>query len=245
MMRGLQRYLLFDLRSFWREPMAWIFTFILPAAFFIAAAKNGGLNGVAYTRTYSPSYVGLIILIVTLFTIGPNLVLGRELGFYKRLLATPVDTTVILVSSMIRAFVVVALGIVEVLVLSYFVMGALPVLNIPQFFIALLLGSGAIFAGGVLLGSIFKSTKTAFSVSVILLQPLMFFSGATIPLAKLPGELQTASLLFPTKHMVDVLRLGWQGELFSQPAIMPAIFLTTFLVVSGALARVLFRWTSR
>ena len=245
MMRGLSGYLVFDLRSFWREPMSLIFTFVLPAIFFLAAASGSGVEGGSYSRTYSPSFVGLVIIIVALFTLGPSLVLGRELGFYKRLLATPLDTSVILVSAAIRAFVVVLGGIIEVLLLSYFVLGQPPTLNVPQFVLALVLGSASIFALGIFLGSIFKSTKTAFSVSVILLQPLIFFSGATIPVSQLPASVETASLFIPTRHMVDLLRLGWNGDLFSPGAILPVAVLFGFLLVCAVAARSLFRWTSR
>jgi ABC-2 type transport system permease protein len=245
MMRGLSGYLAFDLRSFWREPMSLIFTFVLPAVFFLAAASGSGAGWVSYTRTYSPSFVGLVIIIVALFTLGPSLVIGRELGFYKRLLATPLDTSVILVSAAIRAFIVVVGGIVEVLLLSYFVLGQPPSMNAPQFFLALVLGASSIFALGIVLGSVFKSTKTAFSVSVILLQPLIFFSGAVMPLSQLPANVQTGSLFSPTRHLVDLLRLGWNGELFTRGAILPVVVLFVFMVICGVAARSLFRWTSR
>ena len=244
-MRGLRQYIIFDLSTFWREPMAIIFTFVLPAMFFIGAASGGGLDGAAFTRNYSPSFLGIIVITTALFTVGPTLVLGRELGFYKRLLATPMDTSIILISTVVRSFLVVLGGFLEILLLSYFVLGATPQFDVLQFLLSILLSSTSIFAGGVLLGSVFKSTRTAFSVSVILLQPLLFMSGATIPISSLPPAAQTATLLIPSRHMVDLLRLGWNGRLFSESAIVPALVLAAFMIVCGLAARSLFRWTSR
>lgn len=244
-MRGLGRYILFDLSTFWREPMAIIFTFILPGFFFMAAANGGGLDGTSFTRSYSPAFLGIIIITTTLFTIGPSLVLGRELGFYKRLLATPMDTSIILVSTVVRSFVVIAGGFIEILLLSFFLLGDTPSFNVPQFLLAMILSCASIFTGGVLLGSIFKSTRTAFSISVVLLQPLMFLSGATLPLDQLPEGVQTAAKFLPTLHMVDLLRLGWGGQLFTQAAVLPAAALMVFMVVCAIAARSLFRLTSR
>jgi ABC-2 type transport system permease protein len=244
-MRGLGHYILFDLSTFWREPMAIIFTFVLPAVFFIGAASGGGLDEKAFTHAYAPSFLAIIVITTALFTVGPTLVLGRELGFYKRLLATPMDTSVVLVSSVVRSFLVVLGGMIEILLLSYLLLGTMPKFNLVQFLLAVLLASTSIFVGGVLLGSIFKSTRTAFSVSVILLQPLLFMSGATMPISQLPEGPRTATLFLPSRHMVDLLRLGWRGELFTPSATMPALFLLIFMMVCGALARSLFRWTSR
>ena len=243
--RGLGRYIRFDLSTFWREPMGIIFTFVLPAMFFMGAANGGGLDAADFTRIYSPSFLAIIIITTALFTVGPTLVLGRELGFYKRLLATPMDASVVLLSTVVRSFLVVVGGMIEILLLSYFLLGAVPQFAVGQFLLALLLAGTSIFAGGVLLGSIFNSTKTAFSVSVVLLQPLLFLSGATLPLSQLPEGARTATLFMPSRHMVDLLRLGWRGELFTPPAMMPTLVLLVFMIVCGMLARALFRWTSR
>ena len=238
---GFKNYLLFDLRMFYREPMAVLFTFVLLAVFYSAAVLSAG--GAPEAGRYSAAFVGIIILIVALFTVGPSLVLGRELGFFKRLLATPLDTIVILLSAILRAFIVVLGGLLELVLLDYLLTGSWPNWAFLQFMATLVISSVSIFAGGVLLGSIFKSTRTAFAVSVVLMQPLMFLSGATIPFDQLSEPIQKIAYMLPTTHAVTLLQLGWVGQLFSQEAIVPLIFLTVFGLLCGVLARKLFRWT--
>lgn len=245
MTRGLFAYFLFDLGAFWREPMAIIFTFIIPAFFFILSAFNGGIRPEQFVAGYSPSFVGVIIITTALFTIGPGLVLGRELGFYKRLLATPMDTSVILIATVLRSYVVVAGGLIQMLVLSYWVLGHPPSFNVLEFLLALTISCASIFTAGVFLGSFFKSSRTSFSVSVILLQPLLFLSGATLPISKLPGGMKESTNLIPTRHMVDLLRLGWDGRLFERAALEPVLVLLGMMIVLGVASRYLFRWTSR
>lgn len=237
---GFKNYLVFDLRMFYREPMALLFTFILPAVFYSAAILSNGGQAVG---SYSAGFVGIIIMIVSLFTIGPSLVLGRELGFFKRLLATPVDTVVILMSAILRAFIVVIGGLVELVLLDYFLTGTWPNWHLSQFIIALIVAALAIFSGGVLLGSIFKSTRTAFAVSVVLMQPLMFLSGATIPFDQLAEPIQKVASILPTTHAVNLLKSGWDGQLFAQEALASFIYLFVFGLTCMALARKLFRWT--
>jgi ABC-2 type transport system permease protein len=74
-----------------------------------------------------------------------------------------------------------------------------------------------------------------------LLFPLLFLSGATVPLEVLPPKMQQYVSVLPMSHVVKLLRGMWIGESWSRHWTEVGL-LTAILVIGIAISAKTFRW---
>lgn len=85
--------------------------------------------------------------------------------------------------------------------------------------------------------------QTALGVAMIAMYPMMFLSGATIPLETYPEILQKIAAIVPLTYVVNVLRDGWNGTLFSSGTLLDIGILFGILIVSTIIGLKYFKWT--
>ncbi len=83
--------------------------------------------------------------------------------------------------------------------------------------------------------------RIAQTVGMVLAFPMMFLSGASIPLEVLPAKVQAVSRYIPLTHVVRLMKGLWFGEAWSQHWTGVAV-LTGCLLVGGIIAAWTFRW---
>jgi imidazolonepropionase-like amidohydrolase len=87
--------------------------------------------------------------------------------------------------------------------------------------------------------------KTAPAISNLLFFPMMFLSGAAMPLFLMPGWLQRVAALLPATYAVEVLQAAIvRGDVFDGLAVPAGILILTGLLALAFDAR-LFRWERR
>ena len=99
----------------------------------------------------------------------------------------------------------------------------------------------AFFAAGYLVASIASTARTAQIMGQVLFFPMMFLSGATIPLGILPPALQTAAAALPLTHSVNLMRGLWFGEPWSAH-LTATLVLVALLAAGVGVSSRLFRW---
>lgn len=235
-----------ELTLFYREYISMFFTFVLPAAMFIffgfifGNEMYGGLN---YYQAYMPSMIAIIIFTTGFFTLGLQIVIEREKGVFRRLLATPLKPKVFLFSILCKGLIAIIGGALQIILLGYFLFGEPPTAYMLQFSLALLLASVAFFALGFIIASMVNKMQAALAISFILMYPMLFLSGATMPLNQFPETIQAAAKFIPLTYVVDLLQLAWQGLLFTPEATLNVIVLLGFLIVGSFIGIRFFRWT--
>jgi len=236
-----------ELKLFFRETLAMLFTFIVPAVSFIVFAimfngvsYEGGLD---YFQAYIPSMIGIIIFTTAFFSMGLQVVIDREKGVYKRLKGTPLNQSAIFSATIVKGFFAIYVGAVEILLLAKFGFGTNLTEHTLQFFLALTLCSVTFFSIGFIVSSIAKRMNTALGIALIAMYPMMFLSGATVPLETLPEVLQNGSYFVPLTYVVNVLRDGWNGTLFASEALLDIGVLVGILIVSAIVGMKYFKWT--
>jgi len=249
MLRSLKAYFMIDLKLFLREPIVLFFTLLLPAFMYIVLAflfgkATYGPQKVPYYDRYTASFTAIILLNIALFNVGPGLVIYKEVGFFRRLLATPLDMSAVLISTITRAFVLFLLGMVEIIFIGWLLFERMPPNHPFQMLGALVVSAFSLFSFGFLLGSLYRRSASAFAASIFLFQPMMLLSGASIPLEVFPPSVLFVSKLVPMTYVVSLLRLGWMGSLFTPAAATAALGATVFGVASTLIARKTFRWSA-
>ncbi|MHC0035359.1 ABC transporter permease [Pseudoneobacillus sp. C159] len=237
-----------ELRLFFRETLALLFTFIVPAVSFVVFGmmfrSNTYEGGLDYFQAYIPSMIAIIIFTTAFFSMGLQVVIDREKGVYKRLAGTPLDQKAIFTATIVKGFFAIYVGAIEILLIAKFGFGSDLTTNPLQFFVALTFCSVAFFSIGFIVSSLVKRMQTALGIAMIAMYPMMFLSGATLPLEALPEFLQKIAVVVPLTYVVNVLRDGWNGTLFETGALMDLLVLTGILVVSTIIGTKYFRWTN-
>ena len=97
------------------------------------------------------------------------------------------------------------------------------------------------FAFGYLIASLSPTARTAQISGMIIAFPLMFLSGAAIPLEVLPEKVTSVSKYLPLYHVVTFMRGLWAGDSWADHWI-EIIVLMGLLVVGTAVSVKTFRW---
>ncbi len=242
-------YIRFDFGVIVREKVMIFFILALPAfmyAFFGLLFGNAsyGTGNQSFYDEYTASFTGLVLLNVALMNIGPVLVIYKELGFFRRLLVTPLPMAAIGVSTILRSFIIFFIGYAEMLVIGYFMFGRVPQTPVLELAVCLLLCSFCLFSMGFLMSAVFRSANSAFNAGIFIFQPMLLLSGASFPMETFPRWLQQASQVLPMTHVVHALRLTWRDEFFTARGLIPAAVMIGYGLIFAVTAQRLFRWTS-
>ena len=97
------------------------------------------------------------------------------------------------------------------------------------------------FALGYLLAALSPSARVAQTVGMVLAYPMIFLSGASIPLALLPSGIRHVADFIPLTYVVDLLQGLWYGEGWSSVSLDVAVLAGILVVATGLAARA-FRW---
>ena len=97
------------------------------------------------------------------------------------------------------------------------------------------------FAVGYLIASLAPNARAAQVIGMVLLYPMLFLSGATIPIEVMPESVQAISNFLPLTYIVRLLRGLWFGESWGSLALETGV-LVAVLVICTAIAVRVFRW---
>lgn len=244
-MQSMYMHTKMELRLLSRDIIGLFFVFIMPAVcfyFFGKLFETQHAEDVQYFNQYIPGMIGVVLFTVGFFIVGLQAVIDREKGVYKRLKGTPVRSVLIFQAMVIKGLLAVVIGAVEILVIGRLGLNAPLKVNVMQFLLSMLLATSAFIAVGFLVASFFNRFHSAMAIGFVLLYPMLFLSGATIPIDSLPASLKTVSFFIPLRYAIHLLQNGWTGQLFTSSSIGDAIVLFAILALGIILGRNFFKW---
>jgi len=113
--------------------------------------------------------------------------------------------------------------------------------NIFYVAIAFALSALSFFATGFLIASLAPTARVAQVIGMVAFYPMLFLSGATIPLEVLPENIRRISDLLPLTYVVKLLRGMWFGHSWRNHLTEVAV-LTAILLVGIVVSAKFFRW---
>ena len=193
-MTALGRLTSMEIKLFFREKQAVFWTFLFPILMIWLFGEMFGktkIAGMSYSDAYIPSWVAVNLLTTTLFTIGTTLTAYRQTGILRRFHATPLRSWVILSSHMAYGLLVFAISAVVVIVFGKLQFQLDMPKHLGGTLLATLLSILALFPFGLFMASFAKNARTAAAISSLLLNLMLFLSGATFPLEMMPSFYST------------------------------------------------------
>lgn len=247
-MRAIWKLTIIEIKLFLREPMAVFFTLIFPLIMLFlfgsiyGNAANPMFHGGGYVDTYSiPAFTALIIATSGLLSLPIQVSAYREKGIFRRLQATPLRPQAILLAQSVSLLLMTALGIFFLVLAGKWFFHVKFSGSLPKFLFAFVLSCLSIFSLGFLLASFFATARIAQIAAMAVFYPIIFLSGATIPLEILPASFRQANQFLPLTHVVTLLRGLWAGDPLGIH-LKELLILTILMIIAAAISGKTFRW---
>jgi ABC-2 type transport system permease protein len=248
-MRGLMKLFVMQFKLYLREPVAFFFSLAYPTlllllfGFIYGNAPAPAFWGREFGTVDAsvPAYAGIIIGTVALMGIPIDTAANRENGVLRRYRATPLRPVVYLVASVAMYLVVALVGMVILVVTGKLVFGLRIAGSWLDVLAAFVLCALAFYSVGYLVASLAPTARLAQVVGMVVFFPMMFLSGAGLPLQLLPEGLRRVSDFLPLTYVVRLLQGLWFGDAWSK-LWLPVLVLVGILLVGTVASARLFRW---
>lgn len=246
-MRGLRELTLTTFKLYLREPIGAFFTLAFPAMLVLLFGAIYGneptpLFGGRGTMDVSmPAYTALILGTVGLMSVPITTAGYREQGILRRFRSTPMRPLTYIAADVITNLTMTVLGMGVVVLLGWVLYRVRFEGQIVLVLSAVVLSGLAISSVGYLIASLAGTARMAQIIGMVLFYPMMFLSGAGMPIEVLPESIRRFSTYLPLTYVVKLLRGAWFGEPWREHW-LEAVILGVILLVCGGLAARYFRW---
>jgi ABC-2 type transport system permease protein len=246
-MKGFVQLTLTNFRIVLREPIAAFFTLAFPPLMVLLFGAMYGnqpspmFNGYGSMDISMPAYTAMILCTVGFMNIPITTSGYREAGVLRRFHAAGVRPITYILADVVANMALILMGIVGLLLVGWLVYRVRFEGQIGLVILAVVFSSLSMFSAGYLIGSLAPGARTAQVVGMIVFYPMMFLSGASIPLEVLPAGVRAVSNALPLTYVVKLLRGLWFGQAWG-------VFLLETAVIAGVmllctvLASRFFRW---
>jgi imidazolonepropionase-like amidohydrolase/ABC-type multidrug transport system permease subunit len=241
-MKSYLAYIRQNLLLTFRDKTVLFFNYLFPLIFFfifgqLNHAERGGAAAEVVTMVLTIGILG-----GGFFGAGMRAVMDREQNILRRFKVAPITPGPIIASGLVSGFVHYVPVAILVITLARFMYG----MPWPErwFSLAVFITVGVVAFRAM--GSIIASVSNSMAESQIIIQllyfPMLFLSGATLPISILPEWVQTVSQFLPSTHLFS----GLQTILIRKEGLMenslPLIALMLTTVVGTFIGMKLFRW---
>jgi len=246
-MRGLWNLTQIQFKLFLREPIGTFFTLGFPPMLVLLFGAMYGndpspyFDGFGSMDVSMPGYTGMILGTVGFLSIPISLSGLREIGVLRRYKASALRPITFIIADVLTNMLMTLLGMAVLLLvgwLLYRVRFEGDVLSVAAAFI---LGGLSMFSVGYVIASVSPTARTAQVVGMVIFYPMLFLSGAGMPLEILPESIQKISTYLPLTYVVSLLKGLWFGGQWGD-YILEAGVLLSILAVCTFIAARFFQW---
>ena len=224
-----------------RNRMFFFFSVLMPIGFFFLyagifakgqPARVLYLFGPALSLNVMGSFWGL----------SAALVIFREQGILRRFHVTPVTSTDMLLSSILASFVLTVPTVILEVLCARFLFHVPSVGNMLTLFVMVAVGTISFGCLGLVVASITNTMQETQVLNQLIWLPLIFLSGATIPLLFLPKMVQKIGFFLPATYLVSGLTQATFRNAGVWEVRIALISLAAWAVLTFFVAAQLFRW---
>jgi ABC-2 type transport system permease protein len=224
-----------------RNKMFLFFSVIMPFGFFFLYAGVFAKGDPHVIRFFLGPVVALAVM-GSFWGLSAALVTFREQGILRRFHVTPVTAADMLASSIVANYFLTLPTIIIELIFARVIFHVTDFGNLFSFFLLVTVGVVSFASMGLIVASVTNTMQETQVLNQLIWLPLIFLSGATMPLPFLPHVAQKFALFLPATYLVWGLQ---SATFFAQP--VSAVWIETISLASWAIlaffvASQLFRW---
>jgi ABC-2 type transport system permease protein len=235
-----------EARLAWRQPSGIIVSIGISLGLLVIFGEipvfrktSASLGGLTAFDIYIPILIAFAIGIIAFTYLPGPLVSYREQGILRRLSTTPAPASWVLGAQLVVQTCLMLISILLLLIVSIVFFGTSVPKNIGGLILAVILAIAALFAIGLTIAAVARTSAAARGIMAAVLYPLLFFSGLYYPVQLLPGALQAISHFSPLGAAVQAMQAAMNVGF---PPAAPFLVLAAYALVFGYLAKRFFRW---
>jgi ABC-2 type transport system permease protein len=183
----------------------------------------------------------MVIGMTGLMSITITMATYRENGILRRLRTTPVSPIVVMAAQVVVVFIMTSLGMLLLIAAGMLVYHVRFEGNVFSILAGFVLSSLSFFGIGFILAGTLPTARTAQLVAMVLLYPMLIFSGAAWPRELMPAAVQKISAFVPLTYVVNLLSGLWNGQSWGDQLLNVGV-LVGMLVVGIIVSVRIFRW---
>ncbi len=224
-----------------RNKMFFFFIIVMPFAFFflwLGVIAKGAPQAAAF-------YLGPVLafnVMGSFWGLSATLVMFREQGILRRFHVTPVTASDMLASSVVANFILTIPMVVVELFLARAAFHVPSIGNPISLFLLISVGIISFSSLGLVVASVTNTMQETQVLNQLLWLPLIFLSGATLPLAYLPRVVQRIGLFFPATYLVNGLQQTIVNSATASSRYAEILSLAVWACLTFFLSAQLFRW---
>ena len=235
-----------EARLAWRQPAGIIVSIGISLGLLVIFGEipvfrqtSSSLGGLSAFDVYIPILIAFAIGVIALTYLPGPLVSYREQGILRRLSTTPAPASWVLGAQLVVQACLMVISILLLLIVSIVFFGTSVPKNPGGLILAVILAIAALFAIGLSIAAVARTSAAARGIMAAVLYPLLFFSGLYYPVQLLPGALQAISHFSPLGAAVQAMQAAMNVGF---PPAQPLLVLAAYALVFGYLAKRFFRW---
>ena len=246
-MRGFAGLLQMNLKLYVREPIATFFTLAFPPLLVVLFGAMYGneptpvFGGYGTMDISMPAYTALILGTVGFLSVPITISGYRETGVLRRFKATPMRPGTYILADIVANLVMTLLGMVGLVFVGWLIYRVRFDGQVAAVVAATVFSGLSMFSIGYVIASLAPGARTAQVIGMVIFYPMMFLSGASMPLEIMPETIQRIADFLPLTYVVGLLRGLWFGDPWGSLLLETGV-LAGVLVVCTALAARVFRW---
>ncbi|MBO4471191.1 MAG: ABC transporter permease [Clostridia bacterium] len=248
-MKSQLQWVSVEFKCFFRNFISVFFTLIFPPFFLLLFGEIYGndptpmFDGVGSVDASLPGYIGMVICVTGIMSLPLSLTGYREKKILKRFKATPTTPMQIIVAQIVVNILMTVIGSILLVLIAKWRYNVHFDGNVFQFALAFLLTVLCIFSMGFVIASLMDNSKAATALANVIYFPMLFLSGATIPLETMPDGIRNIANFIPLTHGVRVMKGIWNGKPLSG-YLTEILILTAISAVCIGISVAFFRWDS-
>ena len=224
-----------------RNRMFFFFSVIFPLGMFFLYA---GIFAKGNPRVVS-FFLGPVIALNVMgsfWGLSAMLVTFREQGILRRFHATPVSSTDMLASSIFANYLLTLPTVCIELLFARLIFHVTNLGNLLSLFVLVTVGTVAFASLGLVVASVTNTMQETQVLNQLLWLPLIFLSGATLPIAYLPKVAQGVAVFLPATYLVTGLQNAMYSSFPVWKLLTQILSLFFWTVLTFFVAAQLFRW---
>lgn len=247
MKSGLIKLAILEFKLFTRNFLSMFFLLVFPSLMLLLFGGIYGnepeliFGGYGSVDVSVPAYAGIIVSVTGLMSLPLEVCEYREKKILKRFQATPLSPAYVIISQVSVNLLMTIAGMLLLFLTGKIVfnirfMGSLlPVIAV--FVLSML----SVFSMGFLIAGFAPNMRAATAIANLVFFPMLFLTGATIPIELMPELMKNIARFLPVTHVVKAMKAVWLGESISS-VYSSLLVLAGVMLVCFFLSLRFFRW---
>ena len=226
-----------------RNKMSLFFIVVMPFGFFFLYAGVFA-RGIPRAVLYFLGPVLALTVMGSFWGLSAALVTFREQGILRRFHVTPVTPSDMLASSVVANFVLTLPTVFIEFLFARAFFHVTHLGNLVSAFLLIAVGAVSFASMGLVVASVTNTMQETQVINQLIWFPLIFLSGATVPLADLPQVVKHVGLFLPATYLVTGLQsaIYWSFAPWSVDVLLALCSLAVWAILTFFLSAQLFRW---